>query len=47
MKKIIALLLTAMMLISLAACGGSAAKDPADWIYAVEAGSAGEAAATA
>ena len=46
MKKMIALLLTAMMLISLAACGGSAAKDPADWIYAVEAGSAGEAAAT-
>ena len=45
MKKMIALLLTAMMLISLAACGGSAAKDPADWIYAVEAGSAGEAAA--
>ena len=45
MKKMIALLLTVMMLISLAACGGSAAKDPADWIYAVEAGSAGEAAA--
>ena len=45
MKKMIALLLIAMMLISLAACGGSAAKDPADWIYAVEAGSAGEAAA--
>ena len=47
MKKMIALLLTAMMLISLAACGGSAAKDPADWIYAVEAGSAGEAAVQA
>ena len=45
MKKMIALLLTVMMLISLAACGNSAAKDPADWIYAVEAGSAGEAAA--
>ena len=45
MKKMIAFLLTAMMLISLAACGGSAAKDPADWIYAVEAGPAGEAAA--
>ena len=45
MKKMIALLLIAMMPISLAACGGSAAKDPADWIYAVEAGSAGEAAA--
>ena len=45
MKKMIALLLTATMLISLAACGGAAAKDPADWIYAVEAGSAGEAAA--
>jgi len=47
MKKMIALLLTVMMLISLAACGSSAAKDPADWIYAVEAGSAGEAAALA
>ena len=46
-KKMIALLLTVMMLISLAACGSSAAKDPADWIYAVEAGSAGEAAALA
>ncbi len=45
MKKMIARLLTVMMLISLAACGNSAAKDPADWIYAVEAGSAGEAAA--
>ena len=45
MKKMIALLLTMMMLISLAACGSSTAKDPADWIYAVEAGSAGEAAA--
>ena len=45
MKKMIAILMIAMMLISLAACGGAAAKDPADWIYAVEAGSAGEAAA--
>ena len=45
MKKMIAILMTAMMLISLVACGGSAAKDPADWIYAVEAGSAGEAVA--
>ena len=45
MKRMTALVLTVMMLISLTACGSSAAKDPADWIYAVEAGSAGEAAA--
>ncbi len=47
MKKTLALLLTAMMLISLAACGSPASKDPANWVYAVEAGSAGEAAAFA
>jgi len=46
MKKTIALMLVVAMSLSLAACGKSAKeKDPADLVYAVEAGSAGEAAA--
>ena len=55
MKKLLALLLAAMMVLSLAACGGdtadTATDDTADdtqtedLVYAVEAGSAGEAAA--
>lgn len=46
MKKIVALLLTLTMGLSLAACGSkSNEKAAADMVYAVEAGSAGEAAA--
>ena len=46
MKKTLALVLTVAMCVSLAACGKSSKeKDPADLVYAVEAGSAGEAAA--
>ena len=43
MKKILALALAAMMLLALCACGGSTGNDA--MVYAVEAGSAGEAAA--
>jgi len=46
MKKLVALALVLAMGLSMVACGGSSkTKDAADMVYAVEAGSAGEAAA--
>ena len=45
MKKTVALLLVLTMGLSLVACGGKKEKAAADMVYAVEAGSAGEAAA--